>query len=65
MADKPEKFAHPSCLCAARKDSEYCSTYCEDQDLRHRVHVRPSGMRSEIGRNPQPARRWRQLPFFD
>jgi hypothetical protein len=31
MADKQEKCAHPSCLCAARKDSEYCSTYCEGE----------------------------------
>ena len=24
-----KKCAHPSCNCKARKDSKYCSAYCE------------------------------------
>ena len=27
--ENPKKCAHPSCRCAARKDNEYCSTFCE------------------------------------
>ena len=26
---KNEKCAHPSCVCAAAKDSKFCSAYCE------------------------------------
>ncbi len=30
MADKSkETCAHPSCHCAAAKDSKYCSAFCE------------------------------------
>jgi len=31
MESKPEKCAHPSCSCTARKGSKYCSTYCEGE----------------------------------
>jgi hypothetical protein len=32
MKDQPkDKCAHPSCLCRARSDSKYCSTYCEGE----------------------------------
>jgi hypothetical protein len=27
--ENPKKCAHPSCRCDAKKDSDYCSTYCE------------------------------------
>jgi hypothetical protein len=26
---KEEECAHPSCVCAAAKDSKFCSTFCE------------------------------------
>ena len=26
-----KKCAHPSCACKAKKDSDYCSTYCEGE----------------------------------
>ncbi len=26
-----KKCAHPSCQCAARQGSDYCSTYCEGE----------------------------------
>jgi hypothetical protein len=26
---KDKKCAHPGCNCAARENSDYCSTYCE------------------------------------
>ena len=26
-----KKCAHPSCACAAKADSNYCSTYCEGE----------------------------------
>jgi hypothetical protein len=29
--DEQKKCAHPSCNCAAAKDSKYCSTFCEGQ----------------------------------
>ena len=29
--DDKKKCAHPSCNCAATKDSKYCSAYCEGQ----------------------------------
>jgi hypothetical protein len=31
MASNFEKCAHPSCLCAAKQGSKYCSTYCEGE----------------------------------
>ncbi|HZL57920.1 MAG TPA: hypothetical protein VFC21_12590, partial [Bryobacteraceae bacterium] len=35
MADqKNETCAHPSCNCAAAKDSKYCSTVCEGNEGR-------------------------------
>jgi len=30
MASETKKCAHPACSCLARKDSKYCSQYCED-----------------------------------
>ena len=30
MADETKKCAHPACVCPAAKDSNYCSTSCED-----------------------------------
>jgi hypothetical protein len=27
--ENQKKCAHPSCRCHAKKDSDYCSTYCE------------------------------------
>jgi hypothetical protein len=29
--DESKKCAHPSCRCMAKKDSNYCSTYCEGE----------------------------------
>jgi hypothetical protein len=29
--DESKKCAHPSCHCLAKKDSNYCSTYCEGE----------------------------------
>jgi hypothetical protein len=29
--DESKKCAHPSCRCLAKKDSNYCSTYCEGE----------------------------------
>jgi metallothionein len=26
-----KKCAHPACACHARKDDDYCSTYCEGE----------------------------------
>jgi hypothetical protein len=29
MDTKPEKCAHPACICSRTKDSKYCSAYCK------------------------------------
>jgi len=31
VMETQKKCAHPSCRCIAKKDSDYCSTYCEGE----------------------------------